>query len=239
MFKPLLSILLFTAVTTSHSSCVFPGCISGTGVAARKAIEVAAFHGFTVQGSMEVLLEKGNAQSVEVEAQPNIAALLVTEVKNGIWSIHTKDCFKTDKPFIVHITMPSVDMISVQGSGDVKSTDSFTPMNLEVDVQGSGEIHMNVDTKRVKATVQGSGDIGLKGTCGVLDATVQGSGDIDAIELVSTNATVGIAGSGDISVQASEHLQVSIAGSGDVNYRGKPAELDKTINGSGELKQVE
>lgn len=205
----------------------------------RKAVAVDAFHGFIVQGSMEVRLKKGAAQSVEVEGQPNIAGLLVTEVKNGIWAINTKECYKTDKPFIVHITTPSVDMISIQGSGDVKSMDSFTPLSLDVDVQGSGEVDISVDTKRVKATVQGSGDIGLKGTCGVLDASVQGSGDIDAIGLMSTNATVGIAGSGDVSVQATEHLQVSIAGSGDVKYRGKPAKLDKSINGSGELKQVE
>lgn len=239
MRSSLLSIVLLTAVSTSHSSCMFPRCVSGSGDAVRKAVSVDAFHGIIVQGPMDVQLRKGNTQIVEVEAQPNIAALLVTEVKNGVWTINTKDCFKTDKAFIIHITTPSVDRVSVQGSGDVKGVDGFTPLSLEVDVQGSGGIDLIVDTKRVNATVQGSGNIGLKGTCGVLEASVQGSGDIDAIELLATNAEAEVAGSGDIGVQASENLRVVIAGSGDVKYRGKPAKLDKSISGSGELRQVE
>jgi hypothetical protein len=42
-------------------------------------------------------------------------------------------------------------------------------------------------------------------------------------------------GSGDIMVYATDSLKVNLDGSGNVRYRGNPAQLDQSVNGSGSL----
>lgn len=220
-------------------ACTLRDCEKGVGAVVRKPLSIDPITGISVQGSMDVRLHRSATQEVEVEAQPNLAALLVTEVRNGIWRISTSKCYTTNEPFIVHIGLPTIAQVSVQGSGDVKGSDSFTVPEFTVDVQGSGEVEMTIESDRINAAVQGSGDIHLNGTCGDLTASVQGSGDIDAGALRTKHARAEIAGSGDITVDATDHLEAQVAGSGDVKYRTKPARLDQSISGSGGLKAVE
>ena len=55
-------------------------------------------------------------------------------------------------------------------------------------------------------------------------------------ELQTRAATISIAGSGDVIINASDKLKVSIAGSGDVQYSGDP-EVQMSIGGSGSLRR--
>lgn len=234
-----LSLLALLLSAGLFASCTPIDCVKGTGSPERKTLSVASFHGIVLQGAVDVQLTVSPMQSVEVEAQPNIAALVLTEVKDGIWIIHTDKCYSTDKPFIIHIAVPSIDVVSIQGSGDVTSTGEFNATEMKLDVQGSGDLRMMAVAQTIRAGVQGSGDITLGGTCDMLHAAVQGSGDIKAGELKTVSAKASVEGSGDITVQASENLDANVQGSGDVKYRGKPAHVDSKVRGSGDVKPVE
>src|SRR6187402_86277 len=83
-------------------------CTKGVGEVVKKSLSVDAFHGIALEGSMDVILTQGAVRSVEVEAQANLIELLETTVKNGVWSIETKDGYTTDKRFIIHITAPVI-----------------------------------------------------------------------------------------------------------------------------------
>lgn len=229
------SALLFIATL---QACSPLNCEKGKGDVTQRELTVASFHGIAAQGSLEVRLTRGATQNVKVEGQPNLIDLITPEVKDGVWHIGTKKCYNTDKTFIIHITLPTIDFISVQGSGDVKSSGSFTVPKLTVDVQGSGAVEMTADAKHIDAVVQGSGDITLKGSTGELSATVQGSGDIDADELIASNADATVQGSGDIAVNVTGLLSANVGGSGDINYTGTPTKVNKSVAGSGEVKQV-
>lgn len=220
-------------------ACTLLNCENGTGTVVRQALTVPAFHGIVVEGSLDVRLTKADAQQVEAEGQANLISMITTEVKDGVWHIGTKKCYSTNKPFIVHIALPTVDMISVQGSGDVKSTGTFAMDELSAEIQGSGELQLTVDAKTVHATVAGSGDIDLNGTSATLNASIAGSGNINAGGFIATNAKVDVAGSGNITVQAVESLDANIAGSGDITYRGNPGKVNKNIAGSGDIKHAE
>ncbi len=234
-----LSLLALLMSAGLFASCTPIDCVRGTGSPERKTLSVAPFHGIVLQGAVDVKLTVSPTQSVEIEAQPNIAALVLTEVKDGIWVIHTERCYSTDKPFIIHIAVPTIDVVSIQGSGDVTGSGDFSATEMKLDVQGSGDLRMTALAKTIRTSVQGSGDITISGTCGMLYAAVQGSGDIKAGELKTGSAKASIEGSGDITVQASDNLDANIQGSGDVKYKGKPAHVDSKVQGSGDVKPVE
>jgi hypothetical protein len=220
-----------------HASLALP-CdhVKGTGEVVKKALTVDAFHGIAVEGSMNVVLTKGSTQKVEVEAQANIGELVTTEVRNGVWTIETSKSYSTDKAFTVHITVPVIDQVRIDGSGDVSSEDVFDAGKVELEIQGSGNIDMAFKANDVDASIAGSGDIKLGGTSGSLSVVIAGSGDVNARAMKAENAAVSTQGSGDVNLTVSQSLAASIEGSGDVIYSGSPANVTKNVSGSGEVR---
>lgn len=230
----LLAIALLSFIPAAKADCV-----KGVGEVVKKSLTVEALHGIALEGSMDVVLTQGAVQSVEVEAQANLIELLETDVKNGIWTIETKDGFTTNKPFIVHITVPMIDEVSVDGSGDVTCNGTFRSEDMRLAIAGSGNITLNFESKEASAAIAGSGDMTLTGTCTKLSVAVAGSGDVNARALKAADASVDIAGSGDVTLDASQSLEASIAGSGDVSYKGSPAHISRNVMGSGEVRSLE
>ncbi len=230
----LLAIALLSFIPAAKADCV-----KGVGEVVRKPLNVDAFHGIRVEGSMDVVLTQGATQAVEIEAQENLIALLETKVSNGVWEITTNDGYTTNKNFIVHITVPVIDEVTVDGSGDVTSNGTFSSDEMDLAVAGSGNITLTFDSKKVDVDIAGSGDMVLSGTCERLKVGIAGSGDVDARKLKSADAVVDIAGSGDVVLEANQSLEASIAGSGDVSYHGSPARISRNVMGSGEVRSLE
>ena len=224
--------LAFTTVGAFAAPCDH---VEGSGSVVRKALSVQAFHGIAVEGSIDVVLSPAGSQKVEVEAQENLVGLVTTDVRNGVWTISTSKGFSTSKPFVVHVSVPVIDMVRIDGSGDVKGTGAFTAGRVDLAIQGSGDIDLAFNASSVEASVHGSGDIKLNGRCTDLKADVQGSGDINAKELRVESAFASTAGSGNITVYTSGRLTAVITGSGDVVYSGDPANVTTSVVGSGEV----
>ena len=227
----LLSILLFAGCRTV--------CVNGTGPATRVPLVVPAFTGIEAEGALEVRVSPGPGQAVEVEGQADLVGLVTTEVRKGIWHITTSDCYSTDQPFVVHISIPRIDHITVSGSGNVTADSVFGAGRTLLAVHGSGDlIAHEVHEERLIASVQGSGNITVTGTADRFDAEVQGSGDLMGRALSAAHAEVAVQGSGDVEFTAVEQLNASVQGSGSVRYRGQP-KVSSRIEGSGTVAPIE
>ena len=229
----LLGLLLTTFVPAAECDPV-----KGTGEVVKRTITVDAIHGIKVMGSMDVILTQAATRSIEIEAQANIAELVSTTVRNGIWYLDTDKSYNTNKDFIVRISVPNIDLVHIDGSGDVKAMSRFTGNEVDLCIAGSGDMTMDYAAKHIEASISGSGSIRLSGTCEELKASIAGSGDVIATKLNAARADVAIAGSGDISLTAQETLHASIAGSGNVTYKGSPRAIHKNIAGSGEVRAL-
>jgi len=228
-------VLFVSIFLLALQACQFGNCERGKGEAVEQELQVPHFHGIVVEGVVNVTLSRGDVQLVVAEGQPNLIALFTSDVEHGIWHIATSGCYTSDRPLAIHITTPGIDLVVVEGSGTVKSHDSFDLDRFTTTVKGSGTVDIGVEADVVEAKVQGSGDIRLKGRCNEIHAHVQGSGDMDsgALQAVIGNAVV--AGSGDIVVNTSEELSATVQGSGNVKYKGHPPRVKKIIQGSGDV----
>jgi DUF4097 and DUF4098 domain-containing protein YvlB len=212
--------------------------VAGKGEVVRKPLTVDAFHGFVVEGSLDVIVTPASVQSVEVEAQENLIGLVTTEVRGGVWRIGTREGYSTNKPFVVHIRVPVIDVVELDGSGNVKADGSFTAGAVKLAVNGSGDIDMAFAASSVDVQVQGSGDVTLSGTSAQVSVAVAGSGDINARNLRAESVQASVSGSGDITVHATKRLKAAIAGSGDITYTGDPGTVDTSMDGSGEVRAL-
>lgn len=205
-----LSTLLITGV--AHAQ------LTGQGPVVTQELDLPEFHSIGLGVSGTVYLYQGNARKVEVEGQQNIIDALRKEVSGGSWNIGFDERRVGNyKKLVIRITLPTVEDLSIGGSGSIIAEDAF---------EGLGDMKMSIG---------GSGSIEFAGSAQKLKVSIGGSGSVKADRLKVQDCKVSIGGSGSAYVEVSDNLDVSIAGSGDVVYNGRPR-VSSSIAGSGKVR---
>jgi hypothetical protein len=192
----------------------------------------------------KLYLKQGSTQKVEIEGDKDILKEIETEVegsklvigKEGKWFEWNSD---DNDRITVYITVPTLEGVSVSGSGDVVGQSKFTTNALDLNVSGSGSLILEVDANgEVEADVSGSGDIDLKGKCKSFDSDVSGSGKVVLSMTIAEGADFGVSGSGKIMANGSaDHVKTSISGSGKVLAASLEANrCEVKISGSGDVE---
>jgi hypothetical protein len=216
--KLLLSIVvLLLPVLACSFGGVVPRQVVGSGKAATETRALSGFTGVELKGAANVDITFGETESVVVQADDNILPLIQTTVENSRLVISTKPGanLSTHNPVRVTVTMKSLQSLTLSGSGNINVAD-LAAKDLQVDLPGSGNI-----------TVSGTADR--------VDLRLPGSGNLFCSGLKASAATVSVSGSGQVTVYASESLDVSLSGSGAIRYEGNPAQVSKSVTGSGSI----
>ena len=218
MNKALAAALVVCAALTME------GCIGralhgdDSGPQSSKTVQLTGFHKVKSKGSADLTITVGGKESITVEGSENRVKSLTTTVEDGTLVLDEKSqgIFGGNGRLHVTITVPSLDGLEIDGSGDAEVTgvkgDTFT-----VSINGSGDVTVSGDVKSATLAIHGSGDVDAKG-------------------LKAKQAGVSIAGSGNINVAASDTLEVSLAGSGDITYYGDP-KVTQSVTGSGDVNK--
>jgi hypothetical protein len=193
-----------------------PNAIHGSGVSKTETRAVGSFSKIDLAGSPGVEVTVGSDTSVAVTTDDNILPTIETTVEGDTLHINSKQSYNTSLGVKVNVKVPSLNGVSISGSGDIHV--------------------MGLQTGDMDASVTGSGDVTLSGAVDRLRAHIVGSGDLQAGELAAKNVRVTVTGSGDAAVRATEELNASVTGSGDVRYSGHPAQVKKSITGSGNIR---
>lgn len=206
-------LIAFLSFSFFIQSCDFQ--TDGVGDPITEEFTLDEFDEFTIDGSMDVKLTQGAEQKVLITAQPNILDLIRTRVSNGHWKITYTRSVNLDRKTIVEITVPDIRRMEIDGSGDIIGQNDFDLDNLDIRIDGSGDVELfgQVENQLIE---------------------IDGSGNVDNFDLISQKTTVIIDGSGDVEVTAEDKLEVEISGSGDVIFKGNP-DLDIKVDGSGEV----
>jgi hypothetical protein len=241
IFKVLLAVALVTGVTYTFADNHTKAKETSENVVQDR--HLSGFNAIDAAGSFDVYITQGANESVKVDAPADVIDRIITEVDGGTLRIHDKhgswswgDMFGGGhKKIAVYVVINQVNSIGITGSGDVYFKDGIRSSNLRLWVSGSGDVYGKVDAKSLECDISGSGDMRLAGHAENATVGVSGSGDFTARDLVTTNTSVNISGSGDASINVSNNLDASISGSGDVSYSGSPQHINKSKSGSGDI----
>lgn len=186
--------------------------------------------------SGDLVITRGESASLTTTAGERVFDSLTFEVVDGVLVLDS------DRPMMpfgsvrYELTLPSVESVGVEGSGDVEADFSGVG-DVEIDVRGSGDVTGSaLAADGVVVSVSGSGDIRLTGESDELSVAISGSGDFLGRGLETQSTTITIAGSGDAEVHASDTLDASIAGSGSVRFTGG-ARVTAEVAGSGDVSE--
>ena len=177
---------------------------------------VAGFSSILVSGHGVVHVAITGTESLEVEAEDNILAVLTIEVVNGQLRLghlaHTNIIPTRDITY--RITAARLDGVAVAGSGTL-------------DVAG-------VTTGDFAVSVAGSGSVIPTGRAGNLIVDVSGSGAYLGAGLEAGAVAAGVSGSGEAVVGVTRTLAATVSGSGAIRYLGDPL-VAAQVSGSGSV----
>ena len=229
MKKPLtyfaLSALLFLVTIQANSQTT-------------RKLDLDKFSKVSLNINADVYIESGSTQKVVVEGSERLINLLETEVNDGKWSIeYSERNVKTNNEKLkITITVVNLEAVKVNSSGDIHGSGTFSTSEFYVGINGSGDVHLDLDVKELDLSVNGSGDMHISGKAGEVDLSVNGSGDIKASDLKCNEADANINGSGNISIHVINQLEAHVNGSGDIRYSGDP-DIKVRSYGSGDVKK--
>ncbi|MBV9987688.1 MAG: DUF2807 domain-containing protein [Chitinophagaceae bacterium] len=238
-------ILFFlTALVLFCASCRFMGFrrIKGNGHLSTEERHISHADHIVISGSFDVQLTQGAVTTLKLEADDNLLQHIATDEEGGTLHIRPRKRntnFQTDHAMTVYITTPKIERVAIEGSGSVIGKSKFAGgERLTLSIGGSGDIDLEVNTPEVKSNIAGSGTIILRGETQNETIGINGSGNFFADALKAENATVSIAGAGDVKLFADATLNVNIAGSGSVLYKGNPSVKQKVIGG-GDIRKID
>ncbi|MGI8814107.1 MAG: head GIN domain-containing protein [Pseudonocardia sp.] len=188
----------------------------GSGPQKTETRAVSGVSALQLNTSGDVQVSAGPTTSLTIEAPADVLPLLTSDVVGGTLELSIKDgtSVRTRNPIVYRLTVPKLDQIEVNGSGDVTFPD--------------------LATGTVRVAIDGSGTVTLGGTADRQEVEVSGSGNYIGDRLATKTAQTTISGSGDVTLQVSDRLEATVSGSGTVHYRGNPS-VTKNISGSGEV----
>lgn len=218
--------------------------IKGNGNIVTRNYDVTAYNEIAASLPATINFTVGDDYTCTVSVDENIFDYLEIKVKDGELKLgrlkEHKNFNLRATEFVINVTAPSLDEVSLAGSGDINFLSPMNENKLEISLAGSGNVVFkeDVNVDHLEMTVAGSGDIYIeKGTIRKFEADIAGSGKIVShAEVQDMDASV--AGSGDITAKVNGTLEYSVAGSGDIKYYGE-AKISGKISGSGSINRIE
>jgi hypothetical protein len=235
-------LLVATLLLITVASCRmhFNKTIKGNGNLRSEERNASNLSRIKIRGGINVEVVPGSA-SLKVEADENLLKYIETRDEDGWIVIKTKDNvnLKSGNPIRVYLSTDKIRDINIAGSGFVKGSGKFTGADkLNIEVAGSGDVVLAVNTPKVNVDIRGSGSVTLAGETKDANIDIAGSGNYMAQDLLTENTDVAIKGSGDARVYADNNLEADLLGSGTVFYKGK-ARVHSNAAGSGRIKPME
>ncbi len=210
-------------------------CTGGNGILANLEIPVVAnFHSIQHKTSASILLTQGAEQSIRIEGEDNILEFYNFTVDGDVLTIDTRGCICTREEVKIYITLPVLKSVILDSTGEIMGQNRFTNNELDIIVDGTGDIQMDVMASKINITNDSTGELILKGKSKELDINLLGTGDIYLFDLDAQFANIFSDGTGEVETRVSDRIEVRIEGTGDVFFKGNP-ERSLEDNGPGEL----
>ncbi|MDX5443475.1 MAG: DUF2807 domain-containing protein [Hymenobacteraceae bacterium] len=236
MKNTLLRCTSLTAALLVGIVLTFSSCDKDYGPRITETRNTGPFAGIILKGSSEVEIRYDSITEVVVETPEEVMNHVENTVSGQNLYIQINKNFSGGHNTKIRIKTPALNLVKLDGSGNMTVHDAFGTSTMVSEIDGSGNVRMPMSANKLTATISGSGNMTLYGDVDEQSLLVDGSGNIDAFNLISETTNATISGSGNINVFASKFLNATISGSGNIRYKGSP-QVSQNISGSGNVSK--
>jgi hypothetical protein len=164
-----------------------------------------------------LVIDQTGAESLTLEGDDNVLALVTTQVRDGALKIDFKSNTLVNPTRLKFtLSVKSLNAITLSGAGSITAN--------------------NLSAEALAITSSGAGKITTAGKTIDQSVTLSGAGSYDGAAFDSETASVQISGFGGAVVKVSRELKASISGAGSIEYIGSP-QVTQDISGVGSIRQ--
>lgn len=152
--------------------------IEGIGAITTETLYLEHFTGIHMEGADNVFISYGTEQKVEVTGHSNIISRIQTDVSNDTWHMELERGNYGEYELTYYLTMPYVEEIGYDGSGNVTISGSMETDYLEVSLLGSCSLYgFSLRAESCQVDITGSGNCEITASSS-LDVSIDGSGSV-------------------------------------------------------------
>jgi hypothetical protein len=214
-------------------------CLKRTGEIIQEKRTLPGFQEILVEDNINVFITQDSVFDVTVEAGEHIVPLIVTEVSGSTLICKNKNrCNWTrsyKKPIRVYVHMPQLREIESNGTGDIKSLNTFQIPSCYIRTKNSGNVEFSVNTPSLTTSMHGSADLTLHGFANNHECDIGGTGYLNAGDFQTGYTFLHTYTLGLCYIYARDLLICHIDQIGDVFCYGKPKSVITNTTNKGKL----
>lgn len=241
MVKWYFIISLVTLLFTACDDVDAPDCLKTSGDERSFRLTVGSFSALEINDAFEVIIRKGQEQSVELVIGENLADDISASVEEGTLVITDGNSCRWVRelnfPRLI-ITTPDLIRIRQNGGGIIRSEGVLDFDNLHLISEGqTGDFELNVDCNELQVTNNDLSNYHISGKTDHLNVFfASGDGRFEGAGLEADIVNAFQRGTNDIVVFAKKELTGSIISTGDLIYtKAEPEVIDVSLEGKGKL----
>ena len=220
---------------------VFLLLLAATSVALGQTSEVRqvpSFKGIKAAEAVNVVLKKGDKESVKLEVEGVPLNAVLTEVSGSYLRIHMAEGSWRNQRVRAEVTYVSLERISVSSASSLVSEGTLKTSNLTISTSSAASIELTLDAGSVRVDVSSAGDIILEGKAKDLTVEASSAGVVDAYNLECESADASAGSAGSIKLNVSKSLRANASSGGSIRYRGSPSSTDTSSSSGGSVKKT-
>ncbi len=186
-------------------------------------IDLPAFDSIVVDVTADIVLHKGEKETICIKTYPGAATIFNYAVKDHRLRLSIINNTGNPIPYaVIHITYLKLNGLVVDNSGTVTCIETIESQFFGLVQNGHGKIQLRVQSGTLDATLTKRGTLRLAGSADKIKILNTGSGDIDGADLEGFEGKVTIKGSGNVSIHLNDELDAVLEGKGVLLLTGHP-----------------
>ena len=238
-------VIIFIIFMLAFVSCKkenMADCFTSTGKTNVIYHDVKDFNCIMISDKMDLYLTQGSVFEVKVEAGANMQRLIKTELEGEtLRVVNNNTCNFVrgyDHKISVYVTAPYFKHIKHAGLGTIKSVNTIIQDEISYRNENSGDLKLDLNTKRILGSSHGNGDTYLTGISEKLEVDYNGTNYLYADGLnVTSYIYLHCLTIGHTYISAPENglMDIIIERSGNIYYKGNPNTIRLTKKDKGDL----
>lgn len=202
---------------------------------------VPAFEAISAAGDVEVILQPGTEEKVEIHAQGIEEDQVDVFVRRNTLKIQLINLTKAfrDKEVKVYVTYRQLYGVRSSAGARVYGEAPITADRFSARAITGGQLVLEVNAQSLEAHASEGGILELSGSTDTLEANVSTGGEFDGHDLEANRTYARASTGGTTIVVASESLEASANTGGVIRYRGQPQEKSTRTFLSGEIRKYD
>ncbi|MFK8056525.1 MAG: DUF2807 domain-containing protein [Saprospiraceae bacterium] len=233
-----LGLSMIVDIATSQKDGVAIEGVTLSGKRATRSYDAIALKHLNIEGPIKVILSAG-IPKLTIEADEGLLdELMDKDTDPERLSIELPHNTNGTGGVTVSLSTPTLETITLSGSGSIVSTESLPYKSNVIRFEGSPSADLTYsDADLIKFSGSGGTNATLKGKTKRFEAAMSGGNEIIADELFAQVVDISGSGSTEALVHADSILNFSAAGSSSLRYTGTP-KVSFSSSGSGRLEAI-